>query len=237
MIWQYRYFLQSKHRISSLCLPVMSEVDLVFYQRSTSGSMLLCFSPGWQLIVDAASRCPWSPLDLSSSGQQLGGDQHQRISFLRSLHLISPHQTEILNSLWPLWGHFLLFNSNSEWILGVSLFGRWQRDIRDICRQFADVHETMTQHSTCLFICPFKGRVCTAPCQRRNLVHEGVRRCCFDLSTLRHVLCAPQLGMATDLRVVPQTDSVSAGSPLVGAGIRTWACCFCTLILCMIEMT
>lgn len=151
MIWQYCYFLQSKHRISSLSLPLLSEVDLVFYQRSTSGSIFLCFSPGWQLIVDAASRCPWSPAGPQFLWPQLGGDKHWRIYFLRSLHLISPHQTEILNSPWPHRDHFLLFNGNSVWILGVSWFGSWQQDSRNICRQFAeDVHETMTQHLCCL---------------------------------------------------------------------------------------
>lgn len=113
---------------------------------------------------------PDHQLDLSSSGQQLGGDQHRRISFLRSLHLISPHQTEILNSLWPLRGHFLLFNSNSEWILGVSWFGRWQPDSLNICRQFAeDVHETMTQQSA-------QHHVKDATW----CFHEDVRRYCFD---------------------------------------------------------
>lgn len=40
--------------------------------------------------------------------------------------------------------------------------------------------------------------------------------------------------MAADLRVDPPdraSPSESAGLPLVGAGIRTWASCLCTLIL------
>lgn len=58
--------------------------------------------------------------------------------------------------------------------------------------------------------------------------HEDLRGYCFDLSILRHV------PMAADLRVDPPDrapPSESAGLPLVGAGIRTWASCLCTLIL------
>lgn len=153
MFWQYCYFLQSKHRILSLCLPLLSEVDLVFYQGSTSGSMLLCFSPGWRLIVDAASRCPWSPagpqfLWPAARWWSAPEDLLPEISpfDLTTSNRDSKCSVTLLGSLPPFYQY-----SNSEWILGVSWFGRWQLDSQNICRQFAeDVHETMTQHLSCL---------------------------------------------------------------------------------------
>lgn len=159
--------------------------------------------------------------DLGSSGQQLGGDQHQRIYFLRSLHLISPHQPEILNSPSPLWHEYL----------------------SAVCRRCPWNHDAAFDLPLLgrAFWRPFKGRVCTAPCQRRYLVFPWGREALlfWPLHMTARAVCPPTRHGRRPPCGPPDRapPSVSAGLPLAGAGIRTWASCFCTLICCMIEMT
>lgn len=158
MIWQYCYFLQSKHRISSLCLPLLSEVDLVFYQ---------IFSPPWLL---AHSRCcqqvslitSWTSVPLASSSVVIS----TRGSTSWDLSIWSHHikqRFQILSSSF-------LMDPGCQ--LVRSLTTRQPEHLSAVCRRCPWNHDAAFDLPILgrAFWRPFKGRVCTAQCQRCNLV-------------------------------------------------------------------